>query len=271
MTGRRSVLCGQGPAPAAASVAGYRALGLELVPGTGYLAACVPGGVRRVADAAARFRDVGARRRARVRDRLRPRRFPDDARDRAGDRGARAVVDASSSVWGSGPRSARGCATRCWRTPTSGSARSGGATREARIDAARDAFYRGFVAEAIVAAVRESRDRQLGLGARGRAVRRRSGGVLGVARGAGRRLDFRGWTVFKTGPWGQGPVFLQQLALLDGLELGPFLGVDHVHARARVREARVRRPRGVLRRFGAGAAGAAALGRRTRRAARARG
>ena len=42
-------------------------------------------------------------------------------------------------------------------------------------------------------------------------------------------LDFRGWTVFKTGPWGQGPVFLQQLALLDGVELGPFLGVEHVH------------------------------------------
>ena len=36
--------------------------------------------------------------------------------------------------------------------------------------------------------------------------------------------------MFKTGPWGQGPVFLQQLALLDGLELGPFLGVEHVHA-----------------------------------------
>ena len=43
-------------------------------------------------------------------------------------------------------------------------------------------------------------------------------------------FEFRGWTVFKTGPWGQGPVFLQQLALLDGLELGPFLGVEHVHA-----------------------------------------
>ena len=41
-------------------------------------------------------------------------------------------------------------------------------------------------------------------------------------------LDFRGWTVFKTGAWGQGPVFLQQLALID--ELGPFLGVEHVHA-----------------------------------------
>ena len=41
--GAPRVLCGQGPAPAAASVASYRALGLELVPGTGYLAACVPG------------------------------------------------------------------------------------------------------------------------------------------------------------------------------------------------------------------------------------
>ena len=33
-------------------------------------------------------------------------------------------------------------------------------------------------------------------------------------------FDFRGWTVFKTGPWGQGPVFLQQLALLDGSTSG---------------------------------------------------
>src|SRR3954467_6700925 len=42
-------------------------------------------------------------------------------------------------------------------------------------------------------------------------------------------LDFRGWTVCKTGPWGQGPVFLQQLALLEGLDLGEFLGADHIH------------------------------------------
>src|SRR5436190_4156519 len=41
--GSAKVICGQGPAPAAASVNAYRALGLELVPGTGYLAACVPG------------------------------------------------------------------------------------------------------------------------------------------------------------------------------------------------------------------------------------
>jgi gamma-glutamyltranspeptidase/glutathione hydrolase len=37
------VVCGQGPAPAGATMAHYRGLGLDLVPGTGLLAACVPG------------------------------------------------------------------------------------------------------------------------------------------------------------------------------------------------------------------------------------
>ena len=37
------VLCGQGPAPGAASIEHYRGLGLNLVPGTGQLAAVVPG------------------------------------------------------------------------------------------------------------------------------------------------------------------------------------------------------------------------------------
>src|SRR4029453_8703406 len=37
------VICGQGPAPAGASIDLYRSLGLDLVPGTGLLAACIPG------------------------------------------------------------------------------------------------------------------------------------------------------------------------------------------------------------------------------------
>src|SRR3954468_635020 len=37
------VLCGQGPAPAAATIEHFRDLGLELIPGTGLLPACVPG------------------------------------------------------------------------------------------------------------------------------------------------------------------------------------------------------------------------------------
>src|SRR5512145_3152108 len=37
------VICGQGPAPAGATIKHYKGLGLDLVPGTGLLAACVPG------------------------------------------------------------------------------------------------------------------------------------------------------------------------------------------------------------------------------------
>src|SRR6187200_2707410 len=41
--GRTEVICGQGPAPAGATIAHYKSEGLEMVPGTGLLAACVPG------------------------------------------------------------------------------------------------------------------------------------------------------------------------------------------------------------------------------------
>src|ERR1700761_9453407 len=41
--GETFVLCGQGTAPAAATPAAFADLGLDLVPGSGLLAACVPG------------------------------------------------------------------------------------------------------------------------------------------------------------------------------------------------------------------------------------
>src|SRR5271170_2991255 len=41
--GETFVVCGQGTAPAAATVEAYTGLGLDLVPGSGLLAACVPG------------------------------------------------------------------------------------------------------------------------------------------------------------------------------------------------------------------------------------
>src|SRR5258707_198206 len=41
--GHAEVICGQGPAPAGATIAHYRSLGLDMMPGTGLLAACVPG------------------------------------------------------------------------------------------------------------------------------------------------------------------------------------------------------------------------------------
>src|SRR3954452_24787149 len=86
-------------------------------------------------------------------------------------------------------------------------------------EAAREVFYRGFVAEAIDGFSREP------------------GGLLDGDDLASWRASikppvtrgYHGWEVSKTGPWGQGPVFLQQLALLDGFELGEREGPDFVH------------------------------------------
>src|SRR3954464_6937676 len=38
--GRTEVICGQGPAPAAATIPYFKGLGLDLIPGTGLLATC---------------------------------------------------------------------------------------------------------------------------------------------------------------------------------------------------------------------------------------
>jgi gamma-glutamyltranspeptidase/glutathione hydrolase len=227
--GAPRVLCGQGPAPAAASVASYRALGLELVPGTGYLAACVPGAF----DAwMLLLRDFGTFE------------FADVAQyaigyARSGFPATPGIVRAiaslepswetSAALWGPVPA----VGSRLRNLPLAETyerlTRSGGASREARIDAARDAFYRGFVADAILEAVSVPAMDASGSPHAGML----SGDDLaafGATLEAPVSFDFRGWTVFKTGPWGQGPVFLQQLALLDGLDLGPFLDVDHVHS-----------------------------------------
>ncbi|MGI8667047.1 MAG: gamma-glutamyltransferase family protein, partial [Jatrophihabitans sp.] len=109
------------------------------------------------------------------------------------------------------------------RSPTRG-------TREAEIEAARRVFYEGFVAETIERHAR-------------RPVRDSSGerhaGVLSAQDLASWQcpvedpvcLDYAGYTVCKTGPWGQGPVFLQQLSLLAGFDLtaAGHLSADYLH------------------------------------------
>src|SRR5206468_10968079 len=42
-TQTQHVICGQGSAPARASIAAFRDLGIDLIPGTGFLPAVVPG------------------------------------------------------------------------------------------------------------------------------------------------------------------------------------------------------------------------------------
>jgi gamma-glutamyltranspeptidase/glutathione hydrolase len=81
--------------------------------------------------------------------------------------------------------------------------------RRAAIAAARQAFYEGDIAQRIVAFAQAQ------------------GGLLGGADLADfvtkvespASLTYRGYEVFKCGPWSQGPVFLQQLRLLEGFDL----------------------------------------------------
>ncbi len=119
-----------------------------------------------------------------------------------------------------------------------------------QIRAGRDAFYRGFVAEALgeFSASQELMDTS-GTPHRGLLT------ADDLARWEptveeSTSVDYAGVTVHKTGPWGQGPVLLQQLQLLSGFDL-PAMGLlspDWVHTVDRVREARLRRPRGLVRR-----------------------
>ncbi|WP_028058151.1 gamma-glutamyltransferase family protein [Candidatus Solirubrobacter pratensis] len=223
------VICGQGPAPAGATIGAYRDLGLELVPGTGHLAACVPGafdawmlllrdhGTFELADVAAFA--IGYARDG----------FPALPAIRSTIARAEPLLrewETSAALWlQRGDRLRNPALADTYERIVREAV---GPSREARIDAARDAWYRGFVAEALAAAMRRPVLDSSG---------ERHAGVLtaddlagfGAGYEAPASLGFGGWHVSKTGPWGQGPVFLQQLALLDGVDLGDFLGPDHVH------------------------------------------
>ena len=110
-------------------------------------------------------------------------------------------------------------------------AKAAGGDRERQIEAARDAFYRGFVAEAI--------DRFATRTPQMDGTGRRNVGLLTAGDMAGWRAtwedsasyDYGRWRVHKTGPWGQGPVLLQQLALLKGYDLAALdpNGPEFVH------------------------------------------
>jgi len=234
------VICGQGTAPSASSAEAYRRLGLSDVPGTGHLSACVPGAF----DAwMVLLRDFGS---MSLRDVLTP------AIEYAADGYpvVAGIVDAISGVeemfrtdWptsaavylpgGRVPRTGerlRNPALAMTFERLLAEAEAASSDREGQIDAARHAFYSGFVAEAIEAFVRIPVVDTSG---------RPHAGLLTAADMSGwsastkpaLTFDYAGFEVCKTPPWGQGPVFLQQLAILSGFDIagmGPD-SADFVH------------------------------------------
>lgn len=98
-------------------------------------------------------------------------------------------------------------------------AEAAGGDRERQIEAARHAFYRGFVAEAVDRFYRNSElvdssgRRHAGLLDAGDMARYQARKETTVSR------DYHGFTIHKTGPWGQGPALLQTLALLERFDI----------------------------------------------------
>ena len=231
------VICGQGPAPQAATIEQVRSMGLEDIPGSGPIAACVPG-------------CLGA--------------WLTLLRDH-GSWHLRDVLEFAIGYAGAGhpllPRAAQMIATveplfrDHWTTsaavyladgvPRPGMAlrnadlaatyrrlveEAGTGGREIEIERALRAFYSGFVTEAV-----ERHGAAPAMDSSGKAhpglLRASDLDTYKAAREPALTVDFGPWEVAKCGPWSQGPVFLQQLRLLEGIDptLVTFLSADHIH------------------------------------------
>jgi gamma-glutamyltranspeptidase/glutathione hydrolase len=223
-------ISGQGFIGEKATVDWFRKAGIDMIPGDGFLPACVPAAFGSWATALMRFGTLT------LKDVLEPvidyaasgfpvypglrnsiaglaRRFRDEWPSSAAvylpDR---KVPDVGSVLknpdWATTVKKAVEVETR--------EAKRG---REAAIQAAIDYWYKGEVAESIVDFMSKTPIRD--------ASGKRNAGVLTKDDFAAWKpeideppsVDYHGLTVYKCGPWTQGPVFLQHLRLLEGFDL----------------------------------------------------
>jgi gamma-glutamyltranspeptidase/glutathione hydrolase len=209
--GAPRVLCAQGFAPAAATIERYRdELGLELVPGTGPLAAVVPGsfggwiallrehGTMELADVlgyAIHYAENGIPVLPQIANAIRnvERLFRDE------------WTTSAEIYLGHGDVLRNPQLAQTYR-------------RLLEAEDPYEAWYRGFVAEAVVAfqdheLMDSSGERHRGLLAADDLAEWQPRWEEPLS------VDYRGHTVYKAGPWSQAPVFLQQLRLLEGFDL----------------------------------------------------
>jgi len=223
------VICGQGPAPAGATITHYRSLGLDMIPGTGLLAACVPGTFDTWM---LMLRDYGTMPLSEVL-------APAIAYARDGyplvER-ASATIAMVEDLFRAHWRTSADVYLPGGKVPAPGTlftnraladtytrvvreAESAGGDRVAQIERARQVWSQGFIAEAID---RFCRTQEV-MDVTGQPHR-------GVLTGADMEAwqatveapltyDYGRYTVCKPGVWSQGPAMLQQLALLKGFDL----------------------------------------------------
>lgn len=228
-TGKVEVLCGQGTAPKGATIEHYRGEDLSLIPGNGMLATVVPGAF----DAwMLLLRDHGT---LRLRDVLEPAIYYAEQGHPLLPRVADTIKGLKSFFETEWPTSAAlflpggnaPAARQLFRNaPLADTwkrvlreAEAKGRNREGEIEAAREAFYKGFVAEAIDAFVRKTEVMDQS-GSRHRGVLTADDMASWSATyDAPQTYEYHNFRVNKIRPWGQGPVFLQTLALLKGFDL----------------------------------------------------
>jgi gamma-glutamyltranspeptidase/glutathione hydrolase len=239
--GAAEVICGQGVAPQAATIGAFHKLGLDVIPGSGLLAACVPGAF----DAwMTMLRDHGT---WRLRDVLE---FAIGYASNGHPLVERVVktVDTVRTLFETEWKTSASVYLQNGNLPVPGmlfrnpalaglyrriveEAEAAGGDREAQIEAARRAWAEGFVAEAVDKFCRTQEVMDT-------SGRRHHGLLAGQDMARWRATvekpisyDYHGWTVLKCGPWSQGPVFLQCLSLLKQFDLASMdpLGADFVH------------------------------------------
>jgi gamma-glutamyltranspeptidase / glutathione hydrolase len=235
------VICGQGPAPAAATIAHYRSEGLDMVPGTGLLAACVPG----MFDTwMLLLRDYGT---LRLADVLAPAIFYASQGHPLVERANATIATVAELFRTHWPTSAA-VYLPGGKPPPTGTlftnkalaetyarvlreAESAGGDRVKQIEKARLTWGEGFVAEAIDHFCR-SQEIMDTSGERHRGVLTGEDMARWEAHvEAPLTYDYGRYTACKAGAWSQGPVMLQQLALLKGFDLDDAdpVSADFVH------------------------------------------
>jgi gamma-glutamyltranspeptidase/glutathione hydrolase len=238
---RARVICGQGVAPAAATLEHFASLGLDMVPGTGLLSAVVPGAfdawmimlrdygtmtLAEVFEIAQGYAANGVPVHPGVTDTING--VADLFRDEW--QSSAAIFMPGGAAPAPGTLFANKAIAETW-TRLIREAEAGGKGRDEQIEAARKIWREGFVAEEIAAyaqgteAMDTSGERHAGLLTQDDIAAWEATYEEPVA------FDYHGYTVLKTGPWAQAPVFLQQLALLKGFDVGAMdpLGADFVH------------------------------------------
>jgi gamma-glutamyltranspeptidase/glutathione hydrolase len=223
-------LSGQGPAPRAATIEWFRKNGIEAIPGDGLLAASVPDAVSTWIAALSRFGTMRLSQVLAPAIDLAKNGFPmferlASALGRSADQFHEAWPTSAQTFLPGGQAPAVGeiyvqkdlAGMFTMLVEAEYQERRRG--RRESLQAAHDAFYKGEIAERVVRFAQENRFPD--------STGRRNRGLITKEdlRSYATRVekpvtaDYRGYDVYKCGPWSQGPVLLQQLTLLEGYDL----------------------------------------------------